>query len=37
MFDITAYGARPNGPALQNQKGINAAILAAATAEVERS
>jgi polygalacturonase len=32
MFDITAYGARPNGPAPNNQHGINAAILAAAAA-----
>jgi polygalacturonase len=31
-FDITAYGARSNGPALDNQKRINAAILAAAAA-----
>ncbi len=30
MYDITAYGARPNGPAVENQKAINAAILAAA-------
>jgi polygalacturonase len=30
MYDIKAYGARPNGPALENQKAINAAILAAA-------
>ena len=32
MYDVTAYGARANGPAVENQKGINAAILAAAAA-----
>ncbi len=32
MYDVTAYGARANGPALENQKGINAAILAASAA-----
>jgi polygalacturonase len=32
MYDITAFGARPNGPALKNQSGINAAILAASAA-----
>jgi polygalacturonase len=31
-FDVTAYGARPNGAAVDNQKGINAAILAASAA-----
>jgi polygalacturonase len=32
IYDITTYGARPDGPALENQKGINAAIVAASTA-----
>ncbi len=32
MYDITAYGASPNGPALKNQQAINAAIVAAAAA-----
>jgi polygalacturonase len=32
MYDITTYGARPGGPALENQSAINAAIVAAATA-----
>jgi polygalacturonase len=32
MYDITRYGARPNGPALENQRGINAAIVAASSA-----
>jgi len=32
MYYITTYGARPNGLALENQKGINAAIAAASIA-----
>lgn len=32
MYDITSYGASPNGPALKNQQAINAAIVAAAAA-----
>jgi polygalacturonase len=32
FFDITAYGAMSNGPAVQNQAAINAAIAAAAAA-----
>ena len=32
FFDITKYGARPNGPAMANQAAINDAIAAAAAA-----
>jgi len=34
FFDITAYGAVPDGPAVANQTAINAAIAAAAAGGV---